>query len=98
MYMKWVGGCRNAVGAGMWWVQDSEKYSSQVRYKFGIHVPRTYEEETTLDKENGNNLWGDATRCELDQIFSYKSFRDLGSGGSPGEGYKKIKVCNLISL
>ena len=46
----------------------------------------------TLDKENGNNLWGDATSRELEQIFSYKSFRDLGSGGSPGEGYKKIKV------
>ena len=46
----------------------------------------------SLDKENGNNLWGDATRCELDQINSYKSFCDHGSGGSPGKGYKKIKV------
>ena len=66
--------------------------ANQVRYKFGIRVPRTYGEAMTLDKESGNNLWGDATRCELEQIFSYKSFRDLGSGGSPGEGYKKIKV------
>ena len=28
----------------------------------------------------------------MEQIFSYESFHDLGSGGSPGEGYKKIKV------
>ena len=50
------------------------------------------------DKENGNNLWGDATRRELEQIFSYKSFRDLGSGGSPGEGYKKIKVLLVFDV
>ena len=66
--------------------------ANQVRYKFGVRVPRTYGEAMTLDKENGNNLSGDATRRELEQIFSYKSFHDLGSGCSPGEGYKKIKV------
>ena len=66
--------------------------TNQVRYKFGVRVPRTYGEAMTLDKENGNNLWGDATRREFEQICSYKSFRDLGSGGSPGKGYKKIKV------
>ena len=36
--------------------------ANQVRYKFGVRVPRTYGEAMTLDKENGNNLWGDATR------------------------------------
>ena len=64
----------------------------QVSYKFGVRVPRTYGEAMTLDKDNRNNLWGDATRRELEQIFSYKSFCDLSIGGSPGEGYKKIKV------
>ena len=72
--------------------------ANQVRYKFGIRVPRTYGEAMTLDKENGNNLWGDATRRELEQIFSYKSFRDLGNGGSPGEGYKKINVCLVFDV
>ena len=66
--------------------------ANQVRYKFGIRVLSTYGAAMTLDKENGNNLWGDATRRKLEQIFSYKSFCDLGSGGSPGEDYKKIKV------
>ena len=28
----------------------------------------------------------------MDQIFSYKAFHDLGIDGTPGVGYKKIKV------
>ena len=45
-----------------------------------------------LDKENGNTLWHDAIRRELDQISSYKSFRNIGIGVSPGPDFKKIKV------
>ena len=44
------------------------------------------------DKENGNTLWQDGIHRELDQIFSYQTFHDLGIGGSPGAEYKKIKV------
>ena len=36
--------------------------ANQVRYKFGVRVPRTYGEAMTLDKEYGNKLWGEATR------------------------------------
>ena len=45
-----------------------------------------------LDKDNGNTLWQDGVQHELDQIFSYQTFHDLGKGGFPGEDYKKIKV------
>ena len=45
-----------------------------------------------LDKDNGNTFWADAIRRELDQLFSYKTFRDLGPGGLPGMEYKKIKI------
>ena len=45
-----------------------------------------------LDQENKNTLWKDAICRELDQIFSYQTFRDLGKGGYPGADYKKIKV------
>ena len=45
-----------------------------------------------LDKENGNSFWADAVHRELDQLFSYKKFRDLGPGGLPGTEYKKIKI------
>ena len=58
---------------------------NQVKYKFRVRVPH-------LHKENGNTYWGDAVRHELDQIFLYHTFRDLGLGGLPGHEYKKIKV------
>ena len=45
-----------------------------------------------LDKENGNTFWADAVRRELDQLFSYKTFHDLGPRGLPGTEYKKIKI------
>ena len=66
--------------------------SNQVKYNFRVHVPRNYTEAMHLDKENRNMSWGDAVQCELDQIFSYHTFRDLGLEGLPGHEYKKIKV------
>ena len=45
-----------------------------------------------LDKDNGNTLWQDAIWRELDQISSYKSFRNISVGVSPGADFKKIKV------
>ena len=64
----------------------------QAKYKFGVHVPCTFSEAMMVDKENGNTFWEDAVRHELDQLFSYKTFRDLGPGGLPGREYKKIKI------
>ena len=65
---------------------------NQVKYKFGVCVPRTFAEAMMLDKDNGNTFWGDAVHCELDQLFSDKTFHDLGPGGLPGMEYKKIKI------
>ena len=66
--------------------------ANQVRYKFGVHILCMYSEAIMLDKENGNTLWQDAIRRELDQILSYKSFHNIGVGVSPGADFKKIKV------
>ena len=63
-----------------------------MRYKFGVWVPRTYAEAVQLDNENGNSFWQDGVRRELDQIFSYHTFHDLGIGVLPGPEYKHIKV------
>ena len=65
---------------------------NQVKYKFGVCVPHTFSEAMMLDKDNGNTFWGDAVRHELDQLFSYKTFCDLGTGGLPGKEYKKIEI------
>ena len=66
--------------------------ANQVQYKFGVCIPRTYNEAIMLDKENGNTLWQDAIWRELDQISSYTSFCNIGIGVSPGPDFKKIKV------
>ena len=74
------------------------KDNSQVRYKFSVQVPRTYDEAVQLDNENGNSFWQDGVRRELDQIFSYHSFRDLGIGVFPGPEYKRIKVILVFDV
>ena len=65
---------------------------NQVKYKFGIRIPRKYSEALLLDNTNGNTFWEDSVCCELDQLYSYHMFCDLCIGGAPGMGYKKIKV------
>ena len=65
---------------------------NQVKYKFRVRIPHTFAEAIMLDKDNGNTFWEDAVRHELEQLFSYKTFCDLGTGGLPGKEYKKIKI------
>ena len=65
---------------------------NQVKYKFGICVPCTFAEAMMLDKDNRNTFWGDAVHRELDQLFFYKTFHDLGTGGLPDKEYKKTKI------
>mmetsp|Transcript_20329 Transcript_20329/g.42624 ORF Transcript_20329/g.42624 Transcript_20329/m.42624 type:complete len:1867 (-) Transcript_20329:137-5737(-) len=65
---------------------------SQVRYKFGVRIPRNYKEAVFLDEQNGNTLWQDAIKLELKQLQSYRTFRDLGKGANPEEGFHKIGV------
>jgi len=64
------------------------------KYKYGIEIPRNYEDAMRLDRLNGNTKWSDATKLELKQIDDYESFLDLGhkSRVRPPEGYKRIRV------
>ena len=65
---------------------------NQVKHKFGIRIPRNYSEALLLDNTNGSTFWEDSICRELDQLYSYHTFHDLGIGDAPGVGYKKIKV------
>ena len=44
------------------------------KYQFGIRVPCNYKEALEIDKLNGNTLWQDACKTEVDQINAYKTF------------------------
>ena len=61
-------------------------------YKFGVLVPKSHEEAVGIDKENGNSLWQDAVKLEMDQIDEYNTFIDLGKGAKPPDGYQHIPV------
>ena len=60
--------------------------------KFGYIVPRDYRHAKQLDQSNGNDEWEKGTQLELNQIDEYETFKDLGKGAKPPEGYKKVGV------
>jgi Reverse transcriptase (RNA-dependent DNA polymerase) len=62
------------------------------RYKFGFKVPRDYNHAKELDKHNGNTKWMDATALELELLFDYATFEDLGHKAAPPPGYKRIQT------
>ena len=43
-------------------IAEVNKKYCKMTHKFGIKVPKTVEEALSLDKENGNDLWGKAIR------------------------------------
>ena len=67
-------------------------YRTKPVYMYGFQVPRNYEQALEFDRLNGNTRWADATALELGQVDEYETFKDIGKGGNPGPGYKKINV------
>ena len=45
-----------------------------------------------LDQKLGNSLWAEAEEKEFDQINEYRTLRDLGKGGKPPPGYKRMHL------
>ena len=86
-----------------WWIpsvikrRDAiiKKTSRKVRknMKFGIYVPKNYNEAVEMDKQNGNTLWQDATKKEMRNVEV--AFRFLDDGSRVPIGFKKI-TCHLI--
>jgi hypothetical protein len=62
------------------------------KYMYGIKIPRDYQHALKLDARNGNRLWQECTALELVQLKEYRTFKDIGHGVPPPEGYKKIRV------
>ena len=44
----------------------------------------------TLDKKNGNTMWRDAIKTELEQLEEFQVFRLLAEGETIPDGYKQI--------
>ena len=70
----------------------ASKKKNAIRYKFGVRIPRSYQEAIELDKANGNTLWRDALKKEMDQIKEYQTFKDMGKGTKIPPGHQRIYV------
>ena len=69
-----------------------KSYRRSPKYKFGFQVPNDHDEAMALDAMHGNTKWADAEEKECNCLLDYDCFIDLGKGGKPPPGYKKIKL------
>lgn len=58
--------------------------------KFGVVVPKNTKAALSLDLKNGDNLWKEAMKTEIDFIIAYKTFRVLENNEPLPPGYKRI--------
>ena len=49
-------------------------------YMFGVRVPNTPQEARYLDKKNNQTKWKGSEDAEIDQLWEYDTFIDLGKG------------------
>ena len=55
--------------------KKTKKKSTFKRVKYGIKIPKNTREAYEFDKENGNHLWAEAIKKEIDALMSYKVFQ-----------------------
>ena len=87
-----------------WWVPFTLKRRNRIiaavnkRYhkrthKFGIEIPKTYEDCVRIDKANGNTLWQDAIRKEMAKVRV--AFKTLGDNETPPPTFQEI-LCHMV--
>jgi Reverse transcriptase (RNA-dependent DNA polymerase) len=94
----------DAEPAFAWWVPYTHKRRNRIiaavtsRYhkrthKFGIEIPKTFDDCVRIDKQNGNTLWQDAIRKEMTKVRI--AFQALGDEESVPPTFQEIR-CHLI--
>jgi hypothetical protein len=61
-------------------------YRREPFWKFGVMVPRTHNQAVDIDQSEAT---------EMKQLTKYKTFIDKVKGGTPPDGYKKIR-CHMV--
>lgn len=82
-----------------WWYRTALKQRKAIikkvarrmrkRSKFGIEIPSTYAEAVILDRKNGNTLWQDATKKEMNNVEV--AFKFLDRDNEIPIGFKSIE-------
>ena len=75
----------------------AQRYNS-ITYKFGVKLPNNVKEAKELDKQNGNTYWQDAMKLEMDQLFQYSAFKDLGKTARVPKGYQQIPLRMVFDI
>jgi hypothetical protein len=68
-------------------VKTKSKYWSRT-HKYGVRVPKNIKEAMEIDKENGNSLWMDAIRLEMNNVRV--AFEEFDGDPSTLIGYTQI--------
>lgn len=87
-----------------WWVPFTLKRRNRIiaavnkRYhkrthKFGIEIPKTYEDCVRIDKENGNTYWQDAIRKEMAKVRI--AFKTLGDDEQVPPTFQQMR-CHMV--
>jgi hypothetical protein len=87
-----------------WWVHKVSRKRDRLIHKvktriqkpnmkFGVEIPSTYQEALELDRINGNTLWQDATKKEMETVDVAFQFLDQDERMTPG--YSEI-TCHLV--
>jgi hypothetical protein len=63
---------------------------SDKRMKFGVEVPQGMKAAMRLDAVNGNTLWRDALKKELQQINDYRTFRLVDENEFLPDDYQRV--------
>ena len=75
-----------------------KKCFEQVKYKFGVQVPRNAEEAFRLDQENGNTLWKEAIDKEIGQIMEYETFKVLERGKAAPQDHTFVTLTLVFDV
>ena len=89
-----------------WWVPFTLKRRNRIiaavnkRYhkrthKFGIEIPKTYDDCVRIDRENENTLWQDAIRKEMAKVRI--AFKTLGDNEAPPPTFQEMR-CHMVAI
>ena len=66
----------------------AQKYPRPQRLKYGVKAPNTVREALALDESNGNKLWQEAIKREIDALLELGCFEFREAGDIPSGEYQ----------
>jgi hypothetical protein len=61
-------------------------------FKYGVEVPRNTAHARRLDEQNGDTMWGEAIKREIDTLMELKCFDFKAPGYNPGPDFQLTKL------